>query len=654
MSAFQLSLDPAHVHAARLISTFAARGFPTVATQWEDEALGLVLEWRIVTDYTLVLPPVAAGKFQTVRIAAFVGDAKDKSLYFGNEIGAHVPRIGPDLENFFAPAGFIEFHLDSETSPVPYVKLIQTTPRISGTGGQEYAASALKVERFDIALSPEQFPNGFFLRTIGVDAPRASHWAEMAYDGPEAIAVLRGGGVVGQLACLTLGQRPTGAPVEPMLVHTGVLGLVLDSEEVAVAFAPEGAASKLVPAGGSEVSSATIHLAESDRTLRTWRAAGEFPRLRFDEVCVGDAAKKRLAQSPLGLSVADLEDVAAKGATFTLPADSDNWAAPERAQTLWEISGYLWALRVMAATEVCFPRVGLCLPSHWAPWVRERVAGALEAGWRRAMPPSVTEQVAFDDVGARAMAVLAQAVRLFHMEPKGGRDESRRLALVDIGTRSTTFLMGRLRRATQPEEALGARLMLELAPPTVVTAGCLAEEEARFIAALPRDLLGTLQTEFAIDASTITTHAGAMHSWHRARATLVEVANRTDEHVEVQLQGWSPSGAPRAVTVGLRPADLRSALSISQDIATRDLLAWVTERVGRLAQDGDASRLVVTGAAGAERLVPKLVEALPGLRIHMLLRDARHSVNTDPAAVAAHGLIALASGSIKTTFVESV
>jgi hypothetical protein len=42
-----------------------------------------------------------------------------------------------------------EFRLEESTCPLPYLKLIQATPRIYGNSAQDYYSPPIKVERYD-------------------------------------------------------------------------------------------------------------------------------------------------------------------------------------------------------------------------------------------------------------------------------------------------------------------------------------------------------------------------------------------------------------------------------------------------------------------------------------------------------------------------
>ncbi|HMY19216.1 MAG TPA: hypothetical protein PKA58_22990, partial [Polyangium sp.] len=164
MALYELSIDDAHLREAEMLISLEGRSFPTLATRWESRLFDQPWSTTLVLDYTIPLPPLPPGgaSFIEVRIAAYTGGAPTKFLYFGTEMNSSVPRIGPEMENQIGAAKiFQEFRLDEHTSPVPYLKLIQTTPRIYGAGAQDYYSPAIKIERYDGAASSEQLADLF-------------------------------------------------------------------------------------------------------------------------------------------------------------------------------------------------------------------------------------------------------------------------------------------------------------------------------------------------------------------------------------------------------------------------------------------------------------------------------------------------------------
>jgi hypothetical protein len=143
MALYELSIAPEKLAEAEAITSPAAlsgREFPTLAMAWESTIFGQAWSTFLVLDYLLALPPLEPPhSFIPVRIAAYVGSAPTKYFYFGTEMNNTVPRLAPEMENLLTPqATFQEFLIDERTSPIPYLKLIQATPRIYGNGPQDY------------------------------------------------------------------------------------------------------------------------------------------------------------------------------------------------------------------------------------------------------------------------------------------------------------------------------------------------------------------------------------------------------------------------------------------------------------------------------------------------------------------------------------
>ena len=212
MALYELSIAPERLAEAEAITSVASlsqREFPTLVVGWESTIFGQSWSTMVVLDYLLALPPLEPpAAFNPVRIAAFVGNAPTKYFYFGTEMNNTVPRLAPEMENLLTPqATFQEFLIDERTSPIPYLKLIQATPRIYGNGPQDYYAPPIKVERYDATPSPDQVADLFANQVAGLPivpgphlvSPEGGTWEGSRYSGIRAIAVLRQGKVVGIL-----------------------------------------------------------------------------------------------------------------------------------------------------------------------------------------------------------------------------------------------------------------------------------------------------------------------------------------------------------------------------------------------------------------------------------------------------------------------
>src|SRR5690242_10671920 len=210
MGLYELSIDPDVVaEAERVVSqeALAERAFPTLVIQWETKVFDQPWTVTIVLDYLITLPPLEAGMtFIPVRLAALVDNTPSKYFYFGTEMNNTVTRLAPELENLVAPHGkYQEFGIDERSSPIPYLKLAQATPRIYGNGPQDYYAPPIKVERFDGAVRPEHLADLFSYQVAGMPIvpgslltdPSAGHWSGARFAGIRNIAVLRQGKVVG-------------------------------------------------------------------------------------------------------------------------------------------------------------------------------------------------------------------------------------------------------------------------------------------------------------------------------------------------------------------------------------------------------------------------------------------------------------------------
>src|SRR3954463_14839119 len=130
MALYELSIDPASVREAERVASLDGRGFPTLVMRWDSRLFDQPWQTTLVLDYLIALPPLMIGQstFNEVKVAAFVGGAATKFLYFGTEMSASVPRIAPEMENPLPPAKlYQEFRLEEATCPLPYLKLIQAT-----------------------------------------------------------------------------------------------------------------------------------------------------------------------------------------------------------------------------------------------------------------------------------------------------------------------------------------------------------------------------------------------------------------------------------------------------------------------------------------------------------------------------------------------
>src|SRR3954470_8118764 len=125
MALYELSIDGPMVREAEKVVSLEGRGFPTLAMRWDSTFFDQLWVTTVVLDYLIALPPLVIGQstFNEVKVAAFVGGAPTKFLYFGTERTSSVPRIAPEMENAIAPARvYQEFRLEEQTCPLPYLK----------------------------------------------------------------------------------------------------------------------------------------------------------------------------------------------------------------------------------------------------------------------------------------------------------------------------------------------------------------------------------------------------------------------------------------------------------------------------------------------------------------------------------------------------
>src|SRR5687768_7731631 len=105
MALYELSINRNHVQEGERLVSLEGRGYPTLVMQWESRIFDQPWVTTVVLDYTIALPPLMLGHgtFNEIRIAAYVGGTPTKFLYFGTELSASVPRVGPEMENVVAP-----------------------------------------------------------------------------------------------------------------------------------------------------------------------------------------------------------------------------------------------------------------------------------------------------------------------------------------------------------------------------------------------------------------------------------------------------------------------------------------------------------------------------------------------------------------------
>src|SRR5262245_6974259 len=208
MALYELSIDGPQVREAERVISLEGRGFPTLVMRWDSRILDQPWVTTVVLDYLIALPPLMIGHstFNEIKLAAYVGGAPTKFLYFGTEMTSSVPRIAPEMENAIAPVKlYQEFRLEEQTCPLPYLKLIQATPRIFGNGPQDYYSPPVKVERYDGVVGSDHLADFFPAVVANLEPQKGSSltdaasgfWTGGRFVGVTQIGIVRQGKVVG-------------------------------------------------------------------------------------------------------------------------------------------------------------------------------------------------------------------------------------------------------------------------------------------------------------------------------------------------------------------------------------------------------------------------------------------------------------------------
>ncbi len=518
MSQYELSIEPRFVEEAERLVSLEGRVFPTLVVMWESTMLGQDWQTILVLDYTFPLPPLQPGaSFNEVRIAAFTEDVPTKFLYFGTELSADAPRIAPEMENIISPTGtYQEYRLTSESCSLPYLDLIQSTPRVYGNGPQDYYSPPIKVERFDagsgLDLIADNFPTVVAqLPPIGSDVltdPRKGYWQGSRFVGTRRIAILRQGRVVG------LRRRASDKEVVPPEVvrrdpHLDVqeawvaVDIGMSTTVVAVGdgdrheFIRVGAADAPRVAADFEIPSAVMfnHL---PRTVKAWRDRVILPLTQWGDVFVGNAVQERLAVhgkeraqrmkstvNELGALPARLErgdKVSLCGrsdldATATLqrpapPVIDEEGIGPDDPFDPLELFAYYLGIHVNERRRGIHMRYAIGMPTGWPKARREQVLCEFRRGILRSLPAGMVE---YDDVntlqvvdaGPNVLSFATYAFRVFGIAPKG--EEPVTFVSVDAGASETSVLCGHYRNGTLDEAAAGHEKVVEHVEPTVLS-----------------------------------------------------------------------------------------------------------------------------------------------------------------------------------------
>ncbi|MBK9263401.1 MAG: hypothetical protein IPM54_26805 [Polyangiaceae bacterium] len=520
MALYELSIDDAHLREAEMLISLEGRSFPTLATRWESRLFDQPWSTTLVLDYTIPLPPLPAGQasFIEVRIAAFTGGAPTKFLYFGTEMNSSVPRVGPEMENQIGPAKmFQEFRLDEHSSPVPYLKLIQTTPRIYGAGAQDYYSPAIKIERYDGVASSDQLADLF--PTVVANLPcikghlltdsTGGLWTGARYIGQTSIAILRQGKVVGLHRRIGRSDRDAVPPEirrrDPKLdTLKEWVSIDLGAHSTVVALRSDRSSPELIRIGATTppVVSADyenpseIHFEQLAKTLKAWRDRVILPMTRWGEVTVAHASRalrKRSADDAASLAASTLtnlpllrervelkDKIALRGRgdpesqeVLKKPAppiiDEEGIGAHDPFDPI-EFYAYYIGLNVNHRTRGIHTRYLVAMPSGWSDDRRKSALVAVRRGIFRSLPAGMLEYHDLEgltvlDAGPAAIPFVAHAFRAFAIAPK---PDPVPFCAIDAGASETGIAFGLFRNAKLDEQSEGYERMIEYLEPTSI------------------------------------------------------------------------------------------------------------------------------------------------------------------------------------------
>lgn len=528
MALYEMTIEAAAVEKAKALVSLAGRSFPTLVMRWESRLFDQTWTTTIVLDYLLALPPLMVGQatFNEVRIGAYVGGAPTKFLYFGTEMTADVPRIAPEMENLIgAPQQWQEFRLEERTCPLPYLKLIQATPRIFGNGPQDYYSPPIKVERYDGTPTPALIADFFPAIVADLDPvrgdlltdPARGFWTGSRYVGPMHIAILRQGNVVG------LHQRAgrpekDAAPSEvkkrdPRLdVLKHWVAIDVGTRSTVAAIRGERGSVEHVRLGTRAPASrpsdfenpSELRFTHVGRTVKAWRDRVILPMTRWEDVQVGHAA--RTARIPVAPpprhgkppvpAVADPAAVACclgelpllrerieRREAIQLRGEAD----PESTETLKppapavidedgigahdpfdpvELYAYYLGLNINVRSRGLVLRYALSMPTGWSDERRTSVLVAFRRGLFRSLPAGL---VAYEDLeglevidgGPAALAFAVHALRAFNVVPTAVGVP---ICIVDAGASETGIAHGLYRLASPEEREMGLERVIEYLP----------------------------------------------------------------------------------------------------------------------------------------------------------------------------------------------
>lgn len=517
MALYELSIERAHVQEAEKLVSLEGRGYPTLVMRWESRLFDQSWTTTVVLDYTIALPPLMLGQatFNEVRIAAYVGGAPTKFLYFGTEMTSNVPRVGPEMENIVAPTKvYQEFRLEEQSCPVPYLKLIQATPRIYGNGAQDYYSPPIKVERYDGVAGPQHIADSFATVVANLETVKGhvltdagkGLWQGARFVGAPTIAILRQGKVVGLHRRMGKADKDAVPPEvkrrDPALdVVRDWVAIDIGAATTVVAMRGERGAGEFVrlgPVGPVTVPAdyenpSEIAFENLGRAIKAWRDRVILPMTRWEDVTVGFAARavrtKPGADQPeratsVVTQVPLLRERIERKETFRLRGKSD----PDTAEALRrpappiideegigahdpfdpvELYAYYVGLHVNHRLRGLHTHYAVTMPTGWPADRRTSVLVAFRRGLYRSLPAGMLEYHDLDklqviDAGPSAIPFAVHAFRTFGIAPRG---DNVPFAVLEAGASEAGMMFGILRSAKPDERDQGFERLIEYLEP---------------------------------------------------------------------------------------------------------------------------------------------------------------------------------------------
>ena len=518
MALYELSIDGPHVREAERLVSLEGRAFPTLMMRWDSRLFDQPWVTTIVLDYLIALPPLVIGQstFNEVKLAAYVGGTPTKFLYFGTEMTASVPRIAPEMENSMTPAKvYQEFRLEEQTCPLPYLKLIQATPRIYGNGPQDYYSPPIKVERYDGMVSSTEHVADFFPNVVAnldtvkgslLTDPSRGFWNGSRYVGVTKIAILRQGKVVGMHARIGRSDKDALPPEikrrDPKLdVLNEWIGVDVGASNTVIAIRGEKTQAEYVrlgeaaPVGQPSDYETPSELAFGNlaRTVKAWRDRVIMPLTAWGDVVVGQTARmqrtspgddqpRRIAATVTHLPL--LRETIERHTPYKLrgivdpetnemlkrPAppviDEEGLSSHDPFDPI-ELYAYYLGLTVNQRARGIHLKYALTMPTGWPAERRQSVLIAFRRGIFRSLPAGMieyhdTDHLQVVDVGPATIPFSVQAFRTFNIQPKTDQVP---FATIDSGASETGILFGILRQAKGEERGDGNDRMIEYLEP---------------------------------------------------------------------------------------------------------------------------------------------------------------------------------------------